>query len=379
MFTLIGSSPKSKPVSTNLELSSRKIPYIELPHEVRKLYPFKSNYFKLSSGYSMHYIDTKEEGAYVSAEEGPPSEREKQDKSGKQDQETILLLHGNPTWSFYYRELIKKLAPYYRVIAPDHIGMGLSDKPEDYPYTLYERIQDIKSLIAHLRLKNFSLVMHDWGGAIGMGVAITMPERIKCLVMLNSAAFCSVDIPKRIFIGKIPFLGNLLIRGLNAFSLAATLMATTKGLSSEVRAGYLFPYNSYRERVAVYKFVKDIPLQASHPSYSKLKEIEEKLKIFTSHPKLILWGEKDFCFHLGFLKRWKEIWGVAANRESNLDTVHADYESVDLEKNNLINNKIRPSEIETYPAAGHYLLEDASPQVEARILKFLREFLPTTF
>ena len=106
--------------------------------------------------------------------------------------EPIVMVHGNPTWSFYYRHLIDSLRDSYRVIVPDHIGCGLSDKPDDsrYRYTLSSRVDDLERLLDHLGLdRDLTLIMHDWGGMIGMAYAARHPERIARLVVSNTAAF----------------------------------------------------------------------------------------------------------------------------------------------------------------------------------------------
>ena len=153
-------------------------------------YPFKTKKFDID-GNRLSYVDEGE---------------------GK----VIVMLHGNPTWSFFYRNLIKLLRKRYRVIAPDHMGCGLSDKPQDYPYRMADHVSNIEKLLDHLQIEKHSLVLHDWGGAIGMGYAANHPERIEALVIMNSGAFRSKRIPWRIAVCRLKFLGPLLVRGLNA-------------------------------------------------------------------------------------------------------------------------------------------------------------------
>src|SRR5512143_636445 len=136
------------------------------PASGHPLYPFASHYHVVS-GYRMHYVD---EGR------GQP----------------IIFLHGNPTWSFLYRDYIRALMEEYRIVAMDHIGCGQSDKPprNRYPYTLARRIEDLDNLLAALTSnEKIALVVHDWGGPIGFGYAVRHPDRIKKLVVFNSAAF----------------------------------------------------------------------------------------------------------------------------------------------------------------------------------------------
>ena len=257
----------------------------------KDLYPFTSRYFDLSP-YKLHYID---EG------EG----------------ETLLFLHGNPTWSFYYRSLIKRFRSNYRCIAPDHIGCGFSEKPQGYNYTLSTHIGNLEKLVNHLDLKKITLVMHDWGGAIGMGLAVRKPELIKRLVIFNTASFLSFDIPLRIGLCRIPLLGTIAIRYLNLFvkGVLEFGLKRRKVLPQNVRAGYLAPYDTYDNRIANLKFVQDIPLESSVPSYSVMLQVEKNLEQFSDLPILIIWGSKDFCFNNNFLKKWREIYPNAQVHE----------------------------------------------------------------
>lgn len=284
-----------------------------IPEELKSEYPFEQNTINISDNINMNYVD---EG------EG----------------EVLLMLHGNPTWSFFYRNLIKEFSKTHRVISPDHIGMGLSSKPQDYNYSLDNHIKNIIKLIEHLSLKNITLVVHDWGGAIGYGVATRMPENIKQIITLNTGAFLSKEIPFSISICKIPHFGEWLVREFNLFAGPATIMAPVIPLPKLIKKGFLFPYNSYENRIATARFVKDIPLKKSHQSYSILEEIDHKLKDLKCKVSLI-WGMKDFCFTPSFLKRFKEYFPNANSYE--------------------------------LPNAGHYLLEDELEEVISIIKKEL--------
>ncbi|MGZ0655657.1 alpha/beta fold hydrolase [Coraliomargarita sp. W4R53] len=287
----------------------------ELPADVRLEYPFASNELSLKSGATMHYVD---EG------KGP----------------VVIMLHGNPTWSFYYRNLVKKLkAAGYRCIVPDHIGCGLSDKPADYSYTLKQRIEDVEELIDHLAVEHFSLVVHDWGGAIGCGVAGRRPDALDKLVLLNTGAFRSKRIPFRIAAIKVPVFGEFVIRALNGFAGPAAIMAAKVPLSHAVKRGILWPYRSWRDRVAVWNFVKDIPLRESHRSYATLLEVETGLAKLADKPIQLVWGAKDFCFSMHFYERFKAFFPKA--------------------------------ESAVFPQHGHYILEDGGDEVWQEIVTFL--------
>ena len=245
-------------------------------------YQFASHYIKIGKQ-RLHFID---EG------EGP----------------IIVMVHGNPTWSFYYRRLIKLLCRKHRVIAVDNIGCGLSDKPQNYKYTLENHIKNLSYLLEHLQINKCSLILHDWGGAIGMGYAARNLESIEKIALLNTAAFRSQNIPLRIALCRVPIIGEILVRGFNGFALAATYMAVVKPMDKLTRQYYLLPYNSWKNRIATHRFVKDIPLQANHPSYKTLVDVEEGLAKLRdlNIPILILWGGKDFCFTKVFFDEWLE-------------------------------------------------------------------------
>jgi cis-3-alkyl-4-acyloxetan-2-one decarboxylase len=249
------------------------------------LYPFQSHEIILD-GRRYHYID---EGA------GP----------------VLLMVHGNPTWSFYWRKLILAFRDRYRVIAVDHIGCGLSDKPaaDEYSYRLSQRIADLGQLIERLDLRQITLVAHDWGGGIGMGAAVASPDRFARFVLMNTAAFRADRCPWPIGLCHIPLFGQLVIQGLNLFARAATRVTVTKHdrMTPEVKAGFLAPYDSWAHRVAVYRFVLDIPLTPRHPSYQTLLATEEGLAKFHSHPVCLIWGMRDWCFGPWFLERFRQF------------------------------------------------------------------------
>lgn len=285
------------------------------PPDWRSLYPFESHELR-RDGHRYHYLD-----------EGQG--------------ETLLLVHGNPTWSFYWRELVRGLRGSYRVIVPDHMGCGLSDKPQQYPYTLARHIENLRALIAQLNLTDITLVAHDWGGAIGLGAAVAEPERFSRFVLMNTAAFRSKQIPWRIRLCRTPVLGPLAVRGLNAFARAALHMAVCRRerMTPAVRAGLLAPYDSWAHRVAIQAFVDDIPLSARHPSYATLASIEQGLGTLRSQPMLLVWGMREWCFTPHFLERFREFFPEA--------------------------------EVEPIADAGHYVVEDAHEQIVPRIEKFL--------
>lgn len=292
-------------------------PALSIPDRLRPLYPFSPHTFTAPGGARMSYLD-----------EGPRTA------------EAVLMLHGNPTWSFYYRELVQAIAPTQRCIVPDHIGMGLSEKPQEHPYTLATRIDDVAALVGSLGLKRIHLVVHDWGGAIGFGFAARHPDLIGRFVVLNTAAFPSPHIPKRIALCKTRFPGTLLVRGLNGFAGPAACMSMhRRRLSADERAGYLLPYDSWANRVAVDAFVKDIPLDDRHPTWAALTATEAGLVHFRDRPALIVWGGKDFCFHDWYFAEWRR--------------------------------RLPQAETHYLADAGHYVLADANTEAVPLIARFL--------
>ena len=256
------------------------------------------------------------------------------------DGPVVLMMHGNPTWSFFYRTLVRDLVMAgFRCIVPDHVGCGLSAKPQNYPYTLERRIDDVERLIDHLGIDHFNLVVHDWGGAIGCGLAVRRAEALKKLVVLNTAAFRSKNIPRRIAAIKVPIAGEFIIRGLNGFARPAVTMAVESRLPEPVKEGYLWPYRSWADRVAIWNFVKDIPLSKRHRSYATLLEVEAGLSQLKDKPIQIVWGGQDFCFDTSFLEKWRNLFPEA--------------------------------ELHLHEACGHYILEDGGSEVLTEIQSFL--------
>jgi haloalkane dehalogenase len=286
----------------------------------RHLYPFASHYLNLN-GLKYHYVD---EGT------GDP----------------IIMIHGNPTWSFYYRTLIKELSTQYRTIAPDHIGCGLSDKPDvkKYDYRLANRVADLEALIDHLNLKSrFTLVLHDWGGIIGMAYAVSYPSRVGRLVILNSAAFLPPKgkrLPLRLrLVRNVKLPATIAVLGFNLFSYGALFMASYKGLKKDVKLGLTAPYNSWNNRIATLKFVQDIPLSDKDPSFDLVRHTDQNLKSLMDIPMLICWGEHDFVFDGDYLNEWRR--------------------------------RFPKAEVHTFSAASHYVLEDVPDGIVKRVKDFL--------
>ena len=288
----------------------------------RHLYPFEHNYLDLG-GVKYHYLD-----------EGP------------NDGEPVLMVHGNPTWSFYYRNLIQSLRDEYRCVAPDHVGCGYSDKPGDdrYEYTFERRVDDLTRLVDELGLERINLVVHDWGGMIGMTWATRHPDRVSRLVVLNTASFHlpgGKSFPWQLWLTRTP-VGTVLVRGANAFSRAATrVCCTRRPLTKEVRDAYAAPYDSWNDRIATLRFVQDIPLSQSDKGYQLISEVDGDLHKLKDKPMLIGWGDKDFVFDHHFLAEWEK--------------------------------RFPQAEVHRWADCGHYVLEDAWVDLEPLIKAHLKK------
>lgn len=286
----------------------------------KRLYPFDSHLHDIE-GYHYHYLD---EG------EGEP----------------VVMIHGNPTWSFFYRSLILGLRGHYRCLVPDHMGFGFSEKPQKYDYSLEHHILNLENWLENTLPPpswnggKINLIVHDWGGPVGLGYAAKHPERISRVVVMNTSVYTVGDMPPRIKMCRWPVIGEYIIRRLNLFAKKAAELTTVKPLDPIVKKYYVMPYNSWNNRVGIYNFVQDIPLEASSPTFKLFHKMENYIEtLLDTTPLSIQWGMQDWCFTPYFLNLWKK--------------------------------RFTHAEIHEHKTAGHYLLEDAGPA----ILKNIKEFL----
>lgn len=280
---------------------------------------FSSRFFT-RDGLSMHYLD---EG------QGDP----------------VVMVHGNPSWCWLYRDLIAALKGQYRCIAPDHIGMGLSDRPDDarYQHTLDSRVADFSAFMDKLLPDTpVHLVMHDWGGAIACAWAVRNPHRVRSLVVFNTAAFpmlAGKALPKTLKLVRNTRLGAFLVERFNAFAVGAARIGTVGSLSAEARKGFLAPYDTPQARRAVLRFVQDIPLSASDPAWATVHATGEGLAVLADKPTLILWGLKDFVFDRDYFDAFQQ--------------------------------RFPRAEAIGFSDAGHYVIEDAKATIVPKVSEFL--------
>jgi pimeloyl-ACP methyl ester carboxylesterase len=290
-------------------------------------YPFQPQRFEVRPGIAMSHLD-----------EGP------------RDGEVVVMLHGNPSWSYYWRKLVLGLRDRYRCVVPDHVGMGLSDKPGDdpssepnYRYTLQSRVDDVERLLQHLDITGpVTLAVHDWGGGIGFGWGLKHSQQIRRLVILNTGAFplpAAKPLPKRLRLGRDSAIGTGLIRGFNAFAAGAARMGVVTPMPTAVRRAYVAPYDSWAHRIATSRFVQDIPLGEGDAAWPLVQAMGRKLPEYADRPAFIGWGLRDFVFDRHFLQGFTDA--------------------------------LPDAQVHAFEDAGHYVLEDKADVLVLAIRGFL--------
>jgi haloalkane dehalogenase len=260
------------------------------------------------------------------------------------DGEPIVMLHGNPTWGYLYRNFIPPLSKTHRCVVPDHMGFGKSAKPLDRPYTLAKHINNFTSLIRDLDLEDITLVMQDWGGPIGLGYAVEHVERIKRLVILNTWASLIPDgmqLAPLLELFRQPQIGEAMVQGLNLFVegfLPAGVYHKEK-LDSFMPA-YRAPFPNWNSRIGTLAFPRDIPVGNEHPSAPTMRWIQDNLGRIKV-PTTIIWGMKDPAIPPAGIGAWKSVYPHA--EEHHLET------------------------------ASHFLQEDEPEQIVELIQAFLRK------
>jgi pimeloyl-ACP methyl ester carboxylesterase len=281
-------------------------------------FPFVPHYYS-SSGFDMHYVD---EGS------GEP----------------VVMVHGDPTWGYLYRNFIPPLSRHYRCVVPDQMGMGKSAVPQDRErYRLEQHRDDLEALLLHLDLHDITLVLHDWGGPVGLGFATRHPERIKRLVLMNTWAFApwpGGPFPRLLALIRSER-GEAFVLQKNGY-LEPALLGTThhsEKLTKTVMEAYRAPFPTPESRLAMLCWSRDIPVQETDVSYTEMKRIEQGLAQFNGIPILLVWGMQDPVLSASVLHRWQQVYPRAIT-----------YELED---------------------ASHFLQEDAPERIVKRIEAFL--------
>jgi len=277
----------------------------------QELFPFQSHYLTLNNGAKIHYLD---EG------KGP----------------TLLLLHGNPTWSFLYRKIIAGLKDKFRLIAPDYPGFGLSDAPPNYTYTPAEHAQAISELVQKLDLQDMGIMMQDWGGPISFAIALENPQRISRFIIGNTWAWPLERTGQKtfsFFMGGWPGqFAAWCCNGVVKFFMRKGLVKTLNQAELDM---YLAPFKERRYRTATHIF----PAQLSDAA-PFLKKIYQRLDHLADRPTLILWGLQDFAFQ--------------EPERTRFESIFKQHKTVLLEN------------------AGHFIQEDAPEESIVAIRKFYR-------
>jgi haloalkane dehalogenase len=229
--------------------------------------------------------------------------------------EPMVLVHGDPTWGYLYRQFIPSLARHRRCIVPDHMGMGKSSvPPAPYPYRLQHHIANFAALMLHLDLRDVTLVLHDWGGPVGLGWAVDHVERVKRLVLFNTGtgAVDEGPAPLGYALLRAPLLGDVLTRGANAFRLALLYAAN---LDENAKGAYAKPHPSWRTRAGLAAAPRMLPFDAGNPSREIVNHTVAELARLYSKPTLILWGMKDPILRPHILRNLRERMGQTEVRE----------------------------------------------------------------
>lgn len=260
-------------------LATRSRPWLD-----PSLYPFSPRRFE-TEGHALSYVD---EGR------GAP----------------ILFVHGTPSWSFEWRHAMAALRGSRRVVAPDHLGFGLSDKPPDAAYRPADHARRLLALVRALDLTDLTLVVHDFGGPIGLPVAIEEPERVRSIVILNTWMWAHGGDPRVARLSRFVAspLGRFLYTWLDASPrwLVPMSFGDRRKLTREVHRHYRGPFGSRRERVAPWTLGKE--LAGSDEHYASLWARRDRI---ASLPATILWGMRDPAFGPSYLARWRELYPEA--------------------------------------------------------------------
>jgi haloalkane dehalogenase len=253
---------------------------MEIPQAIKALFPFASRWTEVQ-GHRIHYVD----------------------EGDQKNKPTVVLLHGNPTWSFLYREIIPLITHKCRAVAFDYVGMGLSDKPEDEGwYTLENHTRVFTEFIQKQRFEKLILVFQDWGGPIAFGHAMAHPEQLAGMVIMNTWAwpepspFHASVLPWRML--HAPVIGAHLFLRRNVLIERGLYMSTgTKEKMKEgaVLDGYRLPFSSPGSRIAMLAFPRNIPLKPGDLNWERMTKMKEALPTFR-FPCRLLWGERDDVF-----------------------------------------------------------------------------------
>jgi haloalkane dehalogenase len=292
---------------------------MDLMGDFEGTFPFEPRYARVADDVRLHYV---EEGR------GGP----------------VLLLHGNPTWSYLYRRFLPPIARAgHRAIAVDHMGFGRSDRPPNHRrYRMKLHVDNLVSFVRELDLREITLVMQDWGGPIGFGMAVAEPDRVARLVIMNTGVGVFPSGTRMPF--HEPFrtrgLGEILGLGANLFVESMFGGMRPESATPLVAEAYRAPFPDYHSRVPILAFARDVPIGHEHPTAPYMMEVAGKIPDLR-RPALIVWGMRDRTFPPALLEPWRSL--------------YPDADVLEL------------------PTARHYLQEDEPEAITRRIVAFLEE------
>jgi cis-3-alkyl-4-acyloxetan-2-one decarboxylase len=258
---------------------------------------------------------------------------------------TLVFVHGNPSSKHLWRHLVQAARTNYRCIAIDHIGMGDSDKPkrDEYDFHFEQRVDDLEAFLAARGVTGpVTLIVHDWGGVIGLRFAQRHPERVARLVITNTAAFPLLPgkkLPIQIGFIRNSAFGGWLCTHANIFQRGAVWFGVKTKMTHDAIAGYLGKHRNAAECEAILRFIRDIPLKPGERGHDKLVSLRDFLPKFAHLPIQMFWGLKDFVFDQDYLAAFQHIFPNA--------------------------------ETHAYADAGHWLTEDAHARMVPAFLAFL--------
>lgn len=266
---------------------------------------------------------------------------------GPRDGEPVVMLHGNPTWAYLYRNFLEGLTEAgYRAVAHDELGFGRSDKPERArEYTIQRHAKHFGALMDELALDAVTLVLQDWGGPIGFAWAVDHPERVKRLVVLNTftgsipPGMEKIPLPFRLL--RAPGTGELFVKGMHIFVRGVLLRAGVhhrERLGPSERAAYLAPHPSWGSRTGVLAYPRLIPWDRGNPTRPLGQHVDENFPSIAGKPALILWPLQDPAFK-DFVGYWREL--------------------------------LPHAEVHEFADASHYMQEDAHERIVPLLVDFL--------
>jgi pimeloyl-ACP methyl ester carboxylesterase len=304
-------------------MEATAIPVETKPDWLRELYPWPQRRLTVN-GQRMAFLD-----------------------EGDRSATPVVLLHGNPNWSFLYRFMVGPLLDAgYRVIAPDWIGAGFSDKPRsDARSSIAHHVADLVSLIDALELDGMAIVGHDWGGPHGTGAALQRLDRVAALTLMNTWVFTDVCGPFHASplpwtTWHAPLVGHVFLKRFKMLSAHALTAVTVRGMTPQESRAYSYPYDERDSDAITLAWPRTIPLTEGDRGWRDMKRIQNRLPMLVDKPVQLLWAPDDAVFPITYCKRIKEL------------IPHAEGPIL-------------------FPGAHHFMQDDCGPELAVELIAFL--------